>query len=283
MKKIFLVLMLVMGLGVFSEEITPIESTIETLREELRQTKQLKDHYQKMSVYAETEMNLAQIEVNNYVTYTDNLIKNLRAIEATNEELRDVVFEKDVAIELLQDNIERRDLLLYESVQKRQIAENRIEELELRTDRYVLFMFIMFSSLIISVILFFVRGIVVSKRNTKPKTKTAKKEPLKAVKNEKTKKAKGNKTEEKAKTKEKEQKADQPSRFSIFLDKRRKNKDLKRQAKLEKRRAKVLTENKKDEVEKDDRIKENNKALLSGVMSKFILTIFNVEPPKTKT
>lgn len=288
MKKIFLVLTVILGMGLFANEV--VEPAIETLQEELRQANELKEHYKKMYAYSETEKNLAQADVENYKVYTGNLITNLRSLEHTNEELRDVVHEKDVIINLQLDDIETRDNLLYARVEELQLATERNADLEERTDKYVTIMFIMFISLILAVILFFVRAIIAQFRSKKPVEKKTTK-PLKAVKPEtKTKRTKTKVTKDTKKDESKEQKADQPSRFSIFLDKRRKAKDLRRQVKLEKRRNKVLTVNKKDEVENNDRIKDNNKGLLGGVMGKFICTIFGIEvtvedkePPKKET
>jgi len=291
MKKILLVLLLLLGFGLFGQEIDPIleptlEEKLESLMEENRELTVLKDHYRRMAVYSETAKDLALVKVENYKSYTINLERNIENSTATIKRLGDIILDTRIARDIIIDNkdieIEKRNIMLYEKVQMIQIANNRIEELEEITLFNIAIIYKLFIGMLICFILYFVQSMAGRRRPRSRKAKPTKTAPLKAVKKDTPVETTKTKPEPKPKTEPEipvRQYAEIPSMFSIFLNRKMKAKDLKRKAELDRRRAKNLTQKKTDVVEKTDRIKSNNKALLGGCLSKFICTVLNIPVP----
>lgn len=277
MKKIFLTVLalLTVSITLRAEEISPAER-ITALEIQLDQANSMRDHYSKMAEYSEAELYLANIEIENYRTYTGNLYTNLeesRHVNATLDEFNilkdELIAEQTVTLDHYKNVVVGYEVQISNTIAINSVQEIRINNLEdMNKTLIIVLIVLMIGTILCVTILAMVISHLLKGTKAPAEEKVPTTKPLKAV--PKTKKAKPAEV--------KEEKVDTPSRFTIFITERRAKRDLKRQAVLEKRRAKVLTEKETDEPDTD--IKEVNKALTKGVMGKMIATIMKTRLPK---
>ncbi len=281
-------------------DVTAIENNI--LKEQLAHSDEMKNHYQKMAVYSEQEEELAVNALENEKLFTETLKYLLDGSRVNYVQSQDLAKEKDhlissqiLLIEKLESEIANYEVEKYEDLKVQNERDIKYAKIESTIDTGKFIGVIFALGLLICFILYYIQKAYL---NRKPKVKPEKPtEPLKAVKKEEPKKDSKKpstttpiKEDKKAPIKTKVSAEDlndqpapinpkEPMTFSLFIDDIKRKKDIKRTLKLEKEKAKILTEKKGDIIEEVS-IEETNTALFGGVLNKLLKTIMKAKKPK---
>jgi hypothetical protein len=275
-------------------DITAIENNI--LKEQLAHENEMKNHYQKMAIYSEREEELAVDALENEKLFTETLkylldgsrVNYIQSQELTKEK-DNLISSQTVLIEKLESEISNYEVEKYEDLKLQNERDIKYAKLESTIDLIKFIGYIIALGLLICFMLYYIQQAIL---NRKPKVKIT--EPLKSVKKEEVKKEPSTKKPETATPIKEDKKAplknklnDQPApinpkesmTFSLFIDDIKRKKDIKNTLRLEKLKAKALTQKEGDIVEETS-IEETNTALAGGILGKIIKTIIKAKAPK---